>query len=101
MAWPMPAPDTHELAGDHADEGIGDRELRAGEQPRRGGRQDDVQQRTARRDKPHHRAPCAANARGTRASPSSVLIATATTANMKPIATSGQRFSPNSTMNSG
>src|SRR3954470_592521 len=43
----------HELAGDHADEGIGDREFRAREEPRRGGRQDHAQERLAAR-KPHY-----------------------------------------------
>ncbi|HKH35404.1 MAG TPA: hypothetical protein VKA80_14795 [Beijerinckiaceae bacterium] len=35
----------HELARDHADEGIGDGELRAGEEPGRGGRQHDAGER--------------------------------------------------------
>src|SRR5215207_362319 len=34
----------HELAGDYADEGISDREFRAREEPRRGGRQDHAQE---------------------------------------------------------
>ena len=41
------------------------------------------------------------SARGTRSNPCKVLSAIATTANMNPIATSGQRLRPNSTMNSG
>ena len=76
-----------ELAGDDADEGIGERELAAGEQIGRGGGQDDAQDLGARLMRCMRAS--LSNTRGTRSRPLRVAITIAVTPNMNPIATSG------------